>query len=420
MNVSSVQDKLVEGLKAFNECRWLDAAHFLNDVFQTNPSNIDICRKLGFALSQSRQLDEAAEIFKHLSTIEPQKAIWPYMIGYQFYVKSEWGQSVEWFDKALNLDPDYIKCLYRKAYSQMRAGKANDSLVTIKHCIETWQRLSEKDQQTDLKYYASANFLLGKYYLSVGLSLKARRPLEIALSYDGNNPDRHYELGKCLFINRNYNQAIDELSKANSLKPGVDYVLDKLAQSFIANGDKTKAEAIYNSIPEKNRRGFVLKNMGDLYLGLGKFEKATPLLKEAVSKDRRSFKACYFLGQSLEGLGQYNSARQAYSKAVDIRKRAYNSDFPEAVARIQTLDTILKNTTHVKELDSEGTIDFYNVDRGFGFIQSNSGEKIFFHISNISQKESICKGAKVTFKCCVSEKGLKATDIHIEDSNIPL
>lgn len=418
MNETGVQDKIGEGLKAFSECRWLDAIPLLNEVFSADPSNIDIGGKLGFALSQTRQLDYAIETFKRISTMQPQKAIWPYMVGYQFYVRNEWEQSLEWFDKALNLNPDYIKCLYRKGYAQLRAGKLEDAIVTIKHCIEAWERSGEGEKQADRKYYAKANFLLGKSYLSVGLSLKARRPLETAVSTDGDDADKRYELGKCLLQNGNIDGAIEQLSKANALKAGVDYVLDRLAQALIAKGDKAKAEEMYNMIPENRRRAFVLKNMGALYLDLGQADKALPLLRKAVVRDQASYKAHYFLGQALEGVRQNRAARQAFSKAIDLRQKRYGKDFPEARFRIEQLDLALKDTDEGNCGDSKGLIEFYDSKRGYGFIRSDSGERVFFHVTTVSQKNIPCQGLSVTFQYCETEKGSKATKVNLVAADI--
>jgi len=411
-------DKLSEGLKAFQECRWQDAIRLLGELFTEDPSNIDIAGKLGFALSQARELDRAIEIFKHISSIQPNHAIWPYMIGYQFYIKGDWAQSIEWFDRALNLNSDYIKALYRKGYAQLRLGQREDALETLHYCIEVCEQLPQAEQQTNRKYYAKANFLLGKAYLNVGLSLKARRPLEVAVSFDGDDLDKRYELGKCLLQNGDADGAIEQLSKANSLKAGVDYVLDRLAQALIAKGDLTKAEETYKMIPEHRRRAFVLKNMGALYLDLGQPNKALPILKQAVKRDHSSHNAYYLLGKALEALNQKEAARQAYSKAIDLKQQHYGRDFPDARERFTQLDSELSristvtDTTNVNR-DEHGVIGYYNAQRGFGFIASNSGEKVFFHITNIVGNVIPLEGSSVIFQYEDSDKGPKATRVEL-------
>ena len=411
-------DKLSEGLKAFQECRWQDAIQFLDELFIKDPSNIDIAGKLGFALSQARELDRAIEIFKHISTIQPNHAPWPYMIGYQFYIKGDWARSIEWFDKALNLNSDYIKVLYRKGYAQLQLSQREDALETLHYCIKVWKQLPQAEQQTNRKYYAKANFQLGKAYLSMGLSLKARRALEVAVSFDGDDLNKRYELGKCLLQNGDTDGAIEQLSKANSLKAGVDYVLDRFAQALIAKGDLTKAEETYEMIPEHRRRAFVLKNMGALYLDLGQPNKALPILKQAVKKDHSSHNAYYLLGRALEALNQKGAARQAYSKAIDLKQQYYGRDFSDAQARIMQLDSELPSITTIPDAtitngDEHGVIDYYNAQRGFGFIMSDSEEKVFFHITNVVGNVIPLEGSSVIFQYEDSDKGPKATRVEL-------
>jgi cold shock CspA family protein len=45
------------------------------------------------------------------------------------------------------------------------------------------------------------------------------------------------------------------------------------------------------------------------------------------------------------------------------------------------------------------------------------GEKVFFHITAVSQKEIVCEGTPVTFQHCKTEKGLKATKVYREGSS---
>lgn len=416
-----IVDEVTEGMEAFRQCRWQDAVRCLNAAFSRDPSNIDVAGRLAFALSQARDYSRAIEVLQHIYTLQPQRAVWPYMIGYQFYMKGEWTQAVQWFNTALDLNPDYIKTLYRKGYAQLQLGQRNDALDTLNRCIEAWHKLPPDDQQAERKYYGKANFQLGKAYLNVGLTLKARRPLEIAASLDGNDADRRYELGKCLLKNGDPDGAIAQLTEANSLKPGVDYVLDRLAQALIAKGDLAGAEKTYRMLPEQRRRSFVLNNLGRLYLDQGQATKALRILWQATRKDPNSHNAQYLLGRALEALDQKAAARQAYSRAVALRQQCYGRDFPDAEAKVAQLDSELASIGQVANTapnngDERGVIDHYNAQRGFGFITSQSGRKVFFHITSIVGRVVPVEGSLVSVRYEDSEKGPKATRVDMMPS----
>lgn len=418
MDNTSLKDKFSEGLKAFQECRWQDAILKLEELYTADPSNVDIAGKLGFALSQAQEFDRAIEIFKHVSSIQPERAVWPYSVGYQLYVQSHWVQAIEWFDKALNMNPEYIKALYRKGYAQLQLGKREDALQTLHRCIKVWEQSSQDEQKTNRKYYAKANFTLGKAYLSVGLSLKARRLLETAVSFDGEDVDKRYELGKCLLQNGDADGAIEQLTKADSLKPGLDYVLDRLAQALIAKGELDKAEKTYEMIPERRRRAYILKNVGELYLELEQPNKALPILRQALKRDQNSHNIHYLLGKAFEALGHKRAARQAYSRALELREKNYGKDFPDARARIEQLDSELPNILVVPDDttddgDEQGIIEYYNTQKGYGFIMSDASKKVFFHIKSVVGNAVPTEGAPVIFQYQGSLKGLKATKVNI-------
>ncbi|MFC1906814.1 tetratricopeptide repeat protein [Chloroflexota bacterium] len=418
MDATNLKDKLSEGLKAFEECRWQDAISLLEELYASNSSNVDIASKLGFALSQAREFDRSIEIFLHISSVQPERAVWPYSAGYQLYIQSHWIQAIEWFDKALNLNPDYIKALYRKGYAQLQAGRREEGLQTLQDCIKAWEKSSPEDRQTDRKYHAKANSALGKAYLSVGLSLKARRPLEKAVEFDGKDADKRYELGKCLLANRDADGAIEQLTKANSLKPGLDYVLDRLAQALIAKGDLNRAEETYKTIPEHRRRPYILKNMGELYLNLKQPQKAEFILKQALKRERNSHNIHYLLGRALEALEHKVPARQSYSKAIELREKNYGRDFPDARARIEQIDSELPDISVNPDYpagdgNERGSIEYYNTQKGYGFIVSDSGKKVFFHVTNILGNILPTEGASVLFQYEYSPKGPKATKVDI-------
>lgn len=418
MDKADLIDKRNEGLKAFQESRWQDAIPRLRELYAEDPSNIDIAGKLGFALSQAREFDRAIGIFRHISSIEPKHAVWPYMVGYQLYIQSHWSQAIEWFDKSLNLNPDYIKALYRKGYAQLQHGNRDDALQTLHHCTKVWAQSSQEEQQANRKNYTKANFTLGKAYLSVGLSLKARRLLETAVSFDGEDVDKRYELGKCLLRNGDADGAIEQLAKANSLKPGLDYVLDRLAQALIAKGDLDKAEKTYEMIPEYRRRPYILRNMGELYLDLKQPNKAESMLRQSLKRDRTSHNVHYLLGRALEDLERKGAARQEYSKAIELREKNYGRDFPDARVRIEKLDSDLPGDLMVPDDTTgdgheQGIIEYYNAQKGYGFIVSHSGKKVFFHIKSIVGNVVPIEGAPVVFQYEDSPKGLKATNVDM-------
>lgn len=60
----------------------------------------------------------------------------------------------------------------------------------------------------------------------------------------------------------------------------------------------------------------------------------------------------------------------------------------------------------------KGTVKFFNVKKGFGFITSeDSGEEIFVHSTNLIDK--IKENKQVTFDVEKSDKGLTAINVRL-------
>lgn len=409
-------DKLRKGLTAFEECRWQDAITYLREIVIQDPGQLDIAGKLAFALSQVKEYDEAIKILMRLCGAQPLSAKWPYMVGYQFYMRGAWKEAIEWFDKALSLNSKYIKALYRKSYAHFKLGQYKECIESLLTCIESWQALPPDLQKAERKNYGKANFLLGKAYLSQGLSLKARRPLQLAVQIDGDDPDRRYELGKCHLRNGDIESAIRELERANELRPGTDYVVDCLAQAYAKKGDFKKAEELYSAIPRHRRKSFILKNLGKLYLSQGRVADALEVLQLAVKKDRANHNIQYLLGKALEESGNKKTAVLAYQSAIDIKYKRYGSDFRDARVALERLKDEVPEVDLAEQGEYVGVVTSYDKLKGFGFI-SSCGRRIFFHITAVADGHRPKKGDAVTFQIEESKKGPRAITVRIVDND---
>ena len=91
------------------------------------------------------------------------------------------------------------------------------------------------------------------------------------------------------------------------------------------------------------------------------------------------------------------------------------TDTPPDLTNVQKVDLESINISTPKQAEVaaeplKGRVDFYNSDRGYGFIKNQSGnEKYFFHIN--SAPENIAEGDIVTYELERGPKGMNAVNI---------
>ena len=382
----SAISEIERATRAMKENRWTDAIADLRTAHERTPGDSEIAGKFGFALSRDERYGEAIRVFDGLHKEHPKDPKWPYMIGYQYYQQKEWARAIQWFDRAVALRPGYVKVLYRKGYAHIALGEEEEAIHALGDCIACWEKKTPQAQELDRSNYGKARFQLGKIYLKKGLALKASRHLKLAAEIHADDHDVLYELGQCYIKTRQLDDALRVLQTADQLKPGTDYILDRLAQTHARKGDYIAAEQVYQRIPERRRRPFVLQHLGVLYLQQGQHQKALPYLEAAARKQPDNHNVHYALGCAQEGCGQLQPANASYGRAVNCRKTKYNREFKEAeealqrtAARIAALPPLEPEDN---SKDNEGVIESYNESRGFGFITGKSEARIFFHISS--------------------------------------
>ena len=62
----------------------------------------------------------------------------------------------------------------------------------------------------------------------------------------------------------------------------------------------------------------------------------------------------------------------------------------------------------------QGTVKWFNAEKGFGFIEREDGDDVFVHFSAIQSEgfKSLDEGQSVTFEIEQGERGLQATNVQ--------
>ena len=62
----------------------------------------------------------------------------------------------------------------------------------------------------------------------------------------------------------------------------------------------------------------------------------------------------------------------------------------------------------------QGTVKWFNAEKGFGFIEREAGDDVFVHFSAITGEgfKSLDEGQSVTFEIEEGQRGLQATNVQ--------
>jgi cold shock protein len=60
-----------------------------------------------------------------------------------------------------------------------------------------------------------------------------------------------------------------------------------------------------------------------------------------------------------------------------------------------------------------GTVKFFNVSKGFGFVKSDTGEEYFVHITGIAPGVTLRENDAVTFEVGEGDRGPKAINVAL-------
>lgn len=117
-----------------------------------------------------------------------------------------------------------------------------------------------------------------------------------------------------------------------------------------------------------------------------------------------------------------NRKQHAGTKSFDdmiayIDENGQITDTPPDRSKKQEIDieNIMVSTPRMEDIEEpelQGRVDYYNGEKGYGFIKdSDSANKYFFHINNAPP--SIAEGNKVTYELEKGKKGMNAVNITI-------
>jgi tetratricopeptide (TPR) repeat protein len=181
--------------------------------------------------------------------------------------------SLQHFDKALALDPNFASAELGRANASQTAKEFFDHL---KKAVDLSGKASEGERLLILATQAGAN----------GEALKQKEQLDKLVAAHPNDERAHFNLGGYHFGQQDFAQAIEHYKKATELAPGYSPAYNILGYAYRQNGDYANAEQAFRKyielIPNDPNP---YDSYAELLLKMGKYEDSITQYRKALSLD---------------------------------------------------------------------------------------------------------------------------------------
>jgi tetratricopeptide (TPR) repeat protein len=213
--------------------------------------------------------------------------------------------SVQHFDKALALDPNFAYAELGRATSSPTAKEFFDHL---KKAVSLKDKASEGEQLLILATEAGAN----------GDVAKQKEYLDKLVAAYPNEERAHFNLGGYYFGQQDYVQAIGQYKKATELNPNYSTAYNILGYAYRQNGDYYNSELAFKKyielIPNDPNP---YDSYGELLLKIGRFDDSITQYRKALSIDSNFVNSHFAIAAALLYKGSPDEATAELQKMTD-------------------------------------------------------------------------------------------------------
>ena len=213
--------------------------------------------------------------------------------------------SVQHFDKAISLDPNFAAAELARAQASPTAKEFFDHL---KKAVGLADKASEGERLLILATEAGAN----------GNTAKQKEYLDKLVALHPNEERAHFALGGYHFGQQDYAQAIPEYRKATELNPNYSNAYNLLGYAYRQHGDYANAEQAFKKyvelIPNDPNP---YDSYAELLLKMGRFDEAIAQYRKALSIQPNFVNSHFAIAAALTYQGKHDEALAELQKMTD-------------------------------------------------------------------------------------------------------
>ena len=211
-----------QGIKAFQEKRYEDAAQAFTNAIEQNPENALGYVNFGNLLAAMNDIERAERFFQKAITVDEQAATAYYGLANLYYESERYTEAAKLYQKSIDYGIEGADAFFMLAKCFEREEQHKLALPFMQRAAE----LAPEDLQIRLSY--------GILLCSLEMFEYAEKELQFVIDEDWNNADAHYNLGVLYAVStQNVDGAKYHLKQAFTLQPEFDqarYIYDMICQ----------------------------------------------------------------------------------------------------------------------------------------------------------------------------------------------
>jgi tetratricopeptide (TPR) repeat protein len=241
-------------------------------------------------------------------TTKSEEAKKEFLLGRDLAEKLQAQDSIQHFDKAIALDPEFASAELARANS---AATAKEFFDHLNRAVALADKTSEGERLLILSNQAAAN----------GEVAKQKDDLEKLVAAFPNDERAHFNLGAFEFGQQDYPQALEHLKKAPELAPDYSPVYNMLGYSYRQVDDYANAEQAFKKyielIPNDPNP---YDSYAELLLKMGKFSESVEQYRKALAIDSNFVPSHFGIAADLTYMGKPEDADAELQKMAQVAR----------------------------------------------------------------------------------------------------
>ena len=206
--------------------------------------------------------------------------------------------------------------LWERAKAFLDNGNSGEAAKGLEQVIALLPDNADVHQQLALAYH------------NLGLGRQAAQQLEVVIRLDPEQAEARLQFADLLLEQGQPTVAIGHLEKANELEPGNLDAGWLMGKARLLAGETTRALEVFEETRHRAQTSaqpiplWVHNQWGSTLAQTGDFEGAGEQFRQALEEDPKNPQTLFYMGLSLEGLGQTFEAVQYYCQSMNIAANA--------------------------------------------------------------------------------------------------